>query len=228
MRLNIYSTLVIALILVYGCSEKDPNYKVNNVISKDSRITYSSYGKNGIYTFNESITTQKYQRFSVGETDKVVIDTVFTDSLSINDFENVTVAFLYELENSIQLDEIDSNFVYLIKTRKERDDDFDVEDKWKIKCEITKGSKAAYEKGETIEVREMDATEYNKANEVLYKAKETFAWKNANSLGFYYDPTKSKVKIDTKKHIFIINKKKIEELLDYSIDANISLVKASN
>lgn len=225
MRLNIYCSFIAVFFFIYGCSEKDPNMKLKNVIREETKITYYDKGKRGYYRYDEGITTETYKRFNIAE-DKIIIDTVIKDTFSVKNFDDETVALIYRLENKIQIEKIDSNTVFLIKNRKLYDD-ITVEEEWRLKCEIIKGSKAAFERGETIEVSEVDATEYNKAKEVLYKAKETFKWKNFNPYGFYYDPTKSKVKIDTKKHIFYIDKNKIEELLDYTIDANITLVKAT-
>lgn len=227
MRLNIYYTLLAGLIFIYGCSEKDTNLKLKNLISKESKISYSVIGKQGLYKFDESISANSYKRFDIGSSNEILIDTIMIDTVSNKDFEDSLDALVYRLENTIQLKKFDSNFIYLIKTRNSKNDNFNVNDEWEIKCEITKGSKTAFEKGETIEVRETDATEYNKAYEVLFKAMETFRWKTYNKLGFYFDPMKTQVKVDTKKHIFYINKKKIEESLDFSIEENIILVKAS-
>ena len=227
MRLNIYCSLVAVFIFIYGCSEKDPNMKLKNLINKESKITYSVIGKDGFYKFDENISTNKYKRFDVGASNNILIDTAMTDTVSYKDFENKAAALLYRITNTIQIEKIDSNIVYLIKKRKTENDNFNVDDEWQIKCEITKGSKAAFEKGETIEVREMDATEYNNAYGVLFNAMETFKWKSYNNFGYYYDPTKTQVKYDTKKHIFFISKNKIEELLDFSIEQNVVLVKAT-
>jgi hypothetical protein len=133
------------------------------------------------------------------------------------------LANFFQFSNYIEIKKFENNYVYLVI---KRDNFNDIFYHWEMKCEIVKGSAAAYNKGDTLEVKEVEIEENDKANAVLFKLNQINIWKEFNKIGFYYDPIQTSVKFTTRSHTFWISKKGITENLITNTSANVVLVKA--
>ncbi len=208
-------------LFIFGCSETSKDFKLKEDRYYESVITYE-YDKEKFYLIDD-ISLNKVKRVNLATSD-LLADKEYNDTISIKQFKSKGLGKIFQFTNYIEIKKFENNYVYLVKKRDYFGDN--VFYHWEMKCEIVKGSAAAYNNGDTIEVKEVEIEEHDKANAVLYKVKQVNSWKKSTEIGFYYDPTQASVKFTTRTHTFWISKKGITENLITNTSANVVLVKA--
>jgi hypothetical protein len=201
--------------LFIGC-KVDRNLKFNDIHDQEEKYIY--HNVNGKYYLSSNFISDK-KKVITFENNKptIIADTTIITSVVPRD----SILF----ENNIVIDKFVDNYLYLIK-REYNTYDVGYKDRrfWKMKCQITKGDKKAFNNGETIEVKEVDLEEHNKAEAVLYKAEKGYDL-NLTMSGLYCNPNLITANFTIKNHVFLINKKQIEEELSSSIYATILMSK---
>ena len=207
-KINLQSFAFLLLLFV-SCSsdiEKGITEEVNWVANIDQNNEYSF--ENGVYlqTKMNDNTTSKITNVDGTVENKNSIDSTDLPDEDLGEY------------NNFQILEMNDKQVVLVNSSYSADDGYNTKTNWKFTCEITSGSLAAYNAGETIEVKSIDDQECDKASEAYGKAIVVKSIERA-------DPYQSTFKINTSNHVFLINKRDIKETVNSSLDAVIKLLK---
>ena len=221
MKLNILFLNSFILLLLLGCSDNNKDLNLKEERYFESVVTYK-FEKDKFYLIDD-ISLNKVKLTNI-DTKKILHESEFNDTvLTLKQNDTIYSNKAIKFKNSLSIKKFEDNYVYLLKKR-----DYLFEDavfNWEIKCEIINGSSAKYESGDTLEVKEIENVDFDKANEALYKAQADKKWKKFSKIGFYFDPAKASVKFATRNHTFWISKKGITENIVTNTAANIVLVK---
>lgn len=214
-----YGIYFLMLLLLASCSDSDNVTTIKQEFEENNNTTYIL--EKGKYQLNEDIayTSFKMTNLKSGE---LYYDTAYTDTSS------GSILVLLNQGSDYTIEKFEDNFLYLIKRSKSSYDDYNVNYNWRMKFEITQGSKDAFENGETIELTEVETDERIKTDEVYHVAKYTRIWQNLHAEGYYYDPTESKAKTLVKKLKLLINKEEIKEESSSKMEATMKIVKATS
>jgi hypothetical protein len=120
--------------------------------------------------------------------------------------------------NKFEIISIDDKEVVLLNNIYSSEDGYNTKTIWKFNCEITNGSLAAFNRGETIEVKSINDSEYDTALEALMKAIVAKSIERA-------DPYQTSVKINTSNHVFLISKSNIYESSNSSFSTSVKVLK---
>jgi hypothetical protein len=204
-----FKSFTLLLLLFVSCSSDSENSiteELNWDVNIDQNNEYSF--QNGVYVLTKM---HDNSTGKITNLDGKVEDRNSVDSTDLPDEE------LGEY-NNFQILEMNDKQVVLVNNIYSSDDGYNTKTNWKFICEITSGSIAAYNAGETIEVKSVDDQEYDKASEAYSKAIVVKSIERA-------DPYQSTFKINTSNHVFLINKKDIKETVNSSLNAVVKLIK---
>jgi hypothetical protein len=207
-KINLQSFTFLLLLFV-SCSsdsEKWVTEEVSWVANFDQKNEYSF--ENGVYiqTKMHDNTTSKITNVDGTVENKNSVDSTDLPDQALGEY------------NNFQILEMNDKQVVLVNSSYSSDDDYNTKTNWKFTCEITNGSLTAYNAGETIEVKSIDDSEYDKASEAYVKAIVVKSLERA-------DPYQTTFKTNTSNHVFLISKKNIKETVNSSLDAVIKLLK---
>jgi hypothetical protein len=120
--------------------------------------------------------------------------------------------------NNFQIIHIDDKQIDLVCNNYSVEDNYKAKENWRFNCQITKGSLAAFNRGETIVAVSKDDNEYNIAEQAYLKAVMIKDYGRV-------DPYQSSVKYNVSDHIFLISKRKIVETSNAIFTGSIKLLK---
>jgi hypothetical protein len=211
MKKNIsnFSAFLFILFFLIGCSSvigTDNTEETKMETSFEQKYEYSYV--NGVYSLNKLIekTTRSVTRVSGEVENSNSIDSTGLPNKELGEYNN------FEIIN------IDDNEVVLLNKIYSSKDGYNTKTIWKFNCEITKGTLASYNRGETIEAKSINNTDYDNATEALTKG---IIVKNFERV----DPNQTSIKINTSDHVFLISKNMIHESSNSSLLASIKLLK---
>jgi hypothetical protein len=200
--------LVILLFFV-GCSSdsnNDATEEVKMELNIEQKYEYSYI--NGIYSLDKMFDK------TIGSITRADGEVEDSNSIDSTDLPNEDLGEY----NNFEIISIDDKEVVLLNNIYSSEDAYNTKTIWKFNCEITNGSLAAFNRGETIEVKSINDSEYDTASEALLKG---IVIKNFESA----DPYQTSVKINTSNHVFLINKRHIYESSNSSASASIKVLK---
>ena len=142
------------------------------------------------------------------------------NNICINRNKNLNLN-LYSILMYNKIINIDDKEVVLLNKIYSSEDGYNTKTIWKFNCEITNGSLADFNRGETIEIKSINDSEYDAASEALLKGIVVKDFERA-------DPYQTSVKINTSNHFFLVNKKNIYERSISSLSALIKVLKEVN
>lgn len=195
--------------IFFGCTAGNEQNDTQEIVMEektDSKCEYDNI--DGVY-----ILSKMYENSngSMKDFDGSVEDISSTDSTDLPDDQ------LGEY-NNFEIVSIDDKHVVLLNNIHESIDGVNLKTNWKFTCEITKGSKADFDLGETIEARSVDDSEYDKAVEIVMKGVVVKSIVGA-------DPYQSSIKFNSYNHNFKISKNKIIETSNSNSNASIRVLK---
>jgi len=196
-------------LLFVGCSSEngeDVTEEIKMEAKSDQRYEYVNI--DGTY-----ILTSMYDNTNRNFTD---VDGKVEDNSSI-DSTDLPKEELGEY-NNFEIIDINDKQVVILNNIYSTEDSYNTQLNWKFNCEITKGSLADFNRGETIEAKPIDDAEYDKAQEVMGKAIISNSFNRT-------DPYQSSIKFNSSNHVFLISKSKIIETSNSNFNASIKLLK---
>jgi hypothetical protein len=204
-----FSAFLFVLFFLVGCSS-DNGTDINEELKWDTNIDQKyAYGFiNGGY-----VLTKMYDKTNgtITKPNGVVEDNSSVDSTDLPDEE------LGEY-NNFEIINIDDNQVVLLNSIYSKEDEYNTKTIWKFTCKITNGNLEAFNRGETIEAKSIDDSDYDNALETMFKA---IIVKNIDRA----DPYKTSIDLTSTNHIFKISKRNIYESSNSSLSALIKVIK---
>lgn len=204
-----FPAFLFILFLFISCSSDDNNGPTEELkMESNFEQKYEYSYMNGVYSLNKMFdkTTGSITRANGEVEDNSSIDSTDLPNEEFGEY------------NNFEITSIDDNEVVLLNNIYSSEDGYNTKTIWRFKCEITNGSLAAFNRGETIEVKSIDDSEYDTALEALMKA---IVAKNIERA----DPYQTSVKINTSNHVFLINKSSIYENSNSSLSTSVKVLK---
>lgn len=206
------AAFVFVLFVFVGCSsEKEKSFtkELTSKFKADEKYGYKN--ENGIY--NLSDVNAKYVVSFTDESTGKNKDTSYV-------YTSLPETYNGEYEYFV-IESIDDKKATLLCNSYRVNKKYNTKFTWRYTCEVTKGSLASYNRGETIELKSINDNEQDKAMGAVMKAQ--FIKSSIN-----FDPYESIVRYGTSNHVFLIDKKQIVVTRNAEMYATFKVLKEVN